>query len=518
MLSSFHTYGKRITALLTILFFMTPSCVHKSNSSDSISREIASVPYFPTKGWKRADLKDVGMDPEKFKEFTKYVESKEYKFKTDSVVVIKDGYLVYDYYNNGYKEGQPHMLWSFSKGIANAVLGAAEKKGYLHRYTKVASYYPEVAKDPRGYNMTLDHLMHMSSGLGYYEEHPKNIIFSDSIFINYSYKGYKDMALFTAQKSLLHEPGTKFNYSSGECNLAMGILKKGIANQKEYDTFPWTGLFNKLGMSSTRLEQDAAGTFVAGSFGWSAATDIAKLGYLYLNNGVWNGERIFPEVWVDYSLKPAQALMNTLLVQANEMRLNQEAYGAYWWLNKKLPMNEYLPYPGTPEDAFLAMGYKGQTLAVIPSLNMIVVRLGNDGIQEETKLDRVKMLRLLVQSVNSPNPAPLIAHHSSTSAMGHGAFEFGTVTGFWKTLKAIGKNNIGLDDGFVLAPAKDLCSCIFVVKQDQNFCLQNHEQYQQFRSNFWIRSLIGVGEAKIDPNKKSVTVEARTHKATATYV
>lgn len=504
------------TLAFLLVLLVTPSCVHKSFDGANSRKPNATPAYYPTLDWQRKELSETGIDPVKFKAFVDYTTGTSDKFKTDSVVVIKDGYLVYEHYANGYRPGQRHMLWSFSKGIGNAILGVAENLGYVSRDTVVADYYPEV-RNSRWNQITLNDLMHMSSGFDFYEEHPGSIIHSDSIYINYSHRGYKDTALYTAKKPRIYPPGTKFNYSSGECNLAMGVLKKAINNQQKYNSFPADFLFKKLGMNSTVIEQDAAGTFVAGSFGWSSPTDIAKLAYLYLNDGVWNGERIFPADWVDYSLKIAPSLMSRGLVQTKEMRLNQEAYGAYWWLNKKLPMNKHLPYPGTPEDAYLAMGYKGQTLAVIPSLNMIVVRLGNDGLDSKEKIDRAKMLRLLIQSVTSPDPTPLVAHHSTTSSHSSEAFEFGRVSGFFKGMGAIFKNNFGLDDGFVLAPAKDLCSCAYVTLQNKDTCMQNHDQYQLFRKSFAIRSLIQVGPAKFDDKKKSVTVESLAHKATATY-
>ncbi len=362
------------------------------------SFKIPAIPYFPTRGWKIKRPEQVGMDPAKLEALSQFAFDPQAKYKTDSLVVIKDGYLVLNQYANGYGPNQPHMLWSFSKGFVNGILGVAVNKGLLHLETPVHSYYPKLNRD-HARDITLRHLMNMSSGLEYYEEHPSTIILSDSIFLNYSAKAYKDMAAYVAEKPVKHAAGQQFNYSSGECNLAMGVLKQTIGDQRTYDEFPFRELFDKLGMRSLALEQDFAGTFVGGSFGWSSALDIAKFGLLYLNDGVWEGKRLFPEGWVDFSLTIAPALLREGLQQKKEMRLNQEAYGAYWWLNKKLPMNKNVPYPGTPEDAFLAMGYKGQTLAVIPSLGLIVVRLGNDGLEPESKMSRVKFLKLLVDSV-----------------------------------------------------------------------------------------------------------------------
>ncbi len=355
--------------------------------------------YFPTQEWREKSLENAGVQPAKFAEFRNYVFDPKAKYTTDSLVVIKDGYLIYQEYTNGYKAGQRHMLWSFSKSIVNAILGVAEKKGILSRSTRVAEYFPSLEKNKYGKDITLSHLMNMSSGIRYYEEHPATIVLSDSIFINYSWKGYKNMAEFLLKKKIVHPPGTVFNYSSGECHLAMAVLKKAINNQTTYNNFPWEEFFDKLGMRSTSLEQDFSGTFVGGSFGWSSPTDIAKLGLLYLNHGVWENEALFPRDWVDFSLTIAPPLLRTDIKEKNQMRLNQEAYGAYWWLNKKLPMNKDLPYPGLPEDMYLAMGYKGQTLAILPSYGLIIVRLGNDGLDPSTKINRGRMIKMLLDSL-----------------------------------------------------------------------------------------------------------------------
>ena len=291
----------------------------------------------------------------------------------------------------------------------------------------------------------------------------------------------------------------------------MSVLKKAINNQKKYDDFPWTELFDKLGMHSTSLEQDHAGTFVGGSYGWSSARDIAKLGLLYLNNGKWDGEQLFPEDWVRWTTSTVPAQMNENLLQSEQMRLNQEDYGGFWWLNKKLPMNQARPFPDVSEDMLVGMGYKGQTMAIIPSENAVVIRLGNDGLDKEEKLDRAHLLKLFMESLKekpSVLPPPKEAKDE--------AFAFNGTDNIWQIMKAVYATNTSLDDGIVMSPAKDLCSCIFLVKQGKSYCLKNHEQYQTFRNFGFINGLIR--EAKIDMKNKTVTTENRHHTAVATFI
>lgn len=456
-------------------------------------------------------LKAAGFNEQAMQNFANYAFDPQAKYKTDALVVIKDGRLVFEQYSNGYTRGQRHMLWSFSKGIVNAILGVAEQKGIVNRETLVHQYYPELDR-PLGRDIKLQHLLNMSSGLDYYEEHPTNIILSDSIFVNYSFFGYNDMAQYTASKPSKAAPGMQFNYSSGECNLAMGVLKKAMNNQLRYDSFPWVNLFNRIGMNSTTLEQDRSGTFVGGSYGWSTALDIAKLAQLYLNKGVWNGERLMSENWIDWSLQTAPALQNPQLVQSEQMRLNQEDYGAYWWLNKKLPMNQERPFPYAPENIYLAMGYRGQTLAVFPDQKMILVRLGSDGLGE-TKINRSHLVRLLLEGLKkSPNLniAKPEGYHE------HEAFAFSTAMDGINFLDSFWSLNTALDDGIVMAPGKDTCSCVFVTQRDAKVCMQEHEQYQQFRSMGWFDGWIRPLE--IDYAAKKVTARNRSHIAEFTFV
>ncbi len=462
-------------------------------------------------GFAVQSLQTAGLNVQAMDEFAQYAFDPQAKYKTDALVVIKDGKLIFEKYGNGYTRDQRHMLWSFSKGIVNAILGVAEQKGIVTRETLIHEYYPQLDR-PLGRDIKMRHLMNMSSGLDYYEEHPTNIVLSDSVFINYSFFGYKDMATYTAEKASKYPPGVQFNYSSGECNLAMGVLKKALNHQPAYDSFPWVNLFDRIGMNSTTLEQDGSGTFVGGSYGWSTALDIAKLAQLYLNKGVWNGERIISEEWINWSLQTAPALQGTELVQDEQMRLNQEDYGAYWWLNKKLPMNKHRPFPYAPENIYLAMGYKGQTLAIFPDQKMILVRLGSDGLGE-TKINRSHLVRLLLESTKtSPdlNIPPPEAYQQED------AFAFSFLEDGFNFVDAFLGLNSALDDGIVMAPTKDTCSCVFVTKRDPQLCLQEHEQYQQFRNMGWIDGWIRPLE--IDLQQKKVTGRNRAHLTEFTWI
>jgi CubicO group peptidase (beta-lactamase class C family) len=117
-------------------------------------------------------------------------------------------------------------------------------------------------------------------------------------------------------------------------------------------------------MNHTIIEPDPSGTYVGSSYAFASARDWARFGLLYLNDGVWNGERILPEGWVAYSSTPSPAA-----------KLGE--YGAQWWLNHGAEGNpEMRKYPGLPQDAFWADGFEEQYVMVIPSKKLVIVRLG----------------------------------------------------------------------------------------------------------------------------------------------
>jgi CubicO group peptidase (beta-lactamase class C family) len=174
-----------------------------------------------------------------------------------------------------------------------------------------------------------------------------------------------DFAGYTAKQPLAAEPGTVWSYASGTTNLLCRIMRQRVGgSDSDYFNFPRTALFGKLGMTSAILEPDASGTFAGSSFAYATARDWARFGQFYLQDGVWNGERLLPEGWVAYSTTPAPGAP-------------QGRYGAHWWLNAGIPGNpESRPYPSLPPDLYYASGHEGQFLVVVPSRQAVIVRLG----------------------------------------------------------------------------------------------------------------------------------------------
>jgi len=209
--------------------------------------------------------------------------------------------------------------------------------------------------DPR-HAITTDQLMRMSSGLESSEDYGD--LRADVVQMLYN---SSDMAAYAANKPLIAKPDTVWNYSSGTANILARIIRHQLGGDvTDYWSYPRQEFFYPLGMTSAVMEPDASGTFVGSSYMYATARDWARFGQLYLQDGVWQGQRILPEGWVDYARTPTPP--------------SQGQYGALWWLNRG--SGESKEWEGVPDDAYAAEGHDGQYVVVIPSRNMVIVRLG----------------------------------------------------------------------------------------------------------------------------------------------
>jgi hypothetical protein len=171
-----------------------------------------------------------------------------------------------------------------------------------------------------------------------------------------------NMGRYAMRSGLRHAPGGVFNYSSGTANIISALVRKAVGND-EYYHFPYKYLFERIGMYSAVLEMDGSGTYVGSSYCYATARDWARFGLLYLRDGVWNGQRVLPEGWVRWTT-------------------TGEQYGGMWWLNHG-PTGKRR-HPELPEDCFACEGYEGQYLWVIPSKDLVIVRLA---CEQGTKLN-----------------------------------------------------------------------------------------------------------------------------------
>ena len=279
--------------------------------------------------------------------------------RTRAIVVVYDGQIVGECYAAGISADTALPGWSMTKSVTNALVGILVKEGKLSvdRPAPIAEW--SGAGDPRR-AITLDHLLRMSSGLKFDERYGPAV--SD---VNRMLLRSPDAAACAITKSIRYEPGSHWQYSSGTTNIISRIIRDNVGGSLEtYHAFPRQALFEKIGMDSAVMEVDAVGTFVGSSFMYATARDWARFGLLYLNDGLWAGERILPQGWVSYSRKPSSTAP-------------LGRYGAHFWTNGgNIAGGKPKPLEKLPADTFYAAGYEGQYVIIIPSRKLVVVRLG----------------------------------------------------------------------------------------------------------------------------------------------
>jgi CubicO group peptidase (beta-lactamase class C family) len=276
--------------------------------------------------------------------------------RTRALLVIRRGLTLAERYAPGYSAQSRFAGWSMSKSVTSALIGVLVSQGRLALGSPAP--VPEWASsaDPR-HAITLDQMLRMSTGLEFDEDYDNPL--SDVVWMLY---GTGDGAAFAAGKPIVHAPGTTFHYSTGTTTLLSRIVAETAG--ESYPLFAQRALFTPLGRAGALIEPDAAGTPMGSCCVWATARDWARFGLLYLNDGVWRGHRILPSDWVRYSRTPAPAA-------------KQAEYGAHFWLKVPPP---YRVEPGRPQllpaDAYHAVGHGAQFITVIPSRDLVVVRLG----------------------------------------------------------------------------------------------------------------------------------------------
>ena len=281
---------------------------------------------------------------------------------TKAVVVIHKGRLLAEKYAAGVNPDTPLIGWSMTKSVTNLLIGLLVEDGRL-RLTQTAPvplWYKETY-DPRG-EITIDQLLRMSSGLEFDEDYS---LYSD---VTRMLSAEPDAAGFAASKPLQSDPGSVWSYSSGTSNILAGVIKETVGFYlQEYYDFTQHRLFLPLGIRSATMETDNNGTFIGSSYMYASARDWARLGQFCLQDGQWQGVQLLPEGWLTYSTTPT----------SNNPRNN---YGAHFWLNAD-PEDGHgkRTMPRLPTDTYSMNGFQGQRVVIIPSKELVVVRLGFSG-------------------------------------------------------------------------------------------------------------------------------------------
>lgn len=389
-------------------------------------------------------------------------------FLTDGLVIIKDGRVHFEYYDSKHGPNTPHALWSVTKTITGALLGITERDGRINSDHSLSDFFPDSNNDPNYQKITMNHLLYMDAGF-VWDEDVKEVNQNPLIKMLYG-KGHEDMVEFALSRKLIKEgPAYKWNYSTGIPTITMGVLKKIYGADDE--TMPWRNLFHPLGMKSAVFEKDNNGNFIGGSSFFASPRDLAKLGYLYLNNGFWNGEVLLPKEWITKMLTPSPGYLSPGTVIKDITK--EGVYGGSLWLNRVLKKTQGKPYPNAPEDMYLAIGFNGQFLVVIPSLKMILARTGHD------KEFHSKMNEFISRAIQ--------CFHDPSHVVGKSSPAKNPITmGLGQLIKNV-KNSIEANT-LQATLAKTICSCHYVSNLDIPACVKrNHFSLSRLLTKISVR-------------------------------
>ena len=273
-----------------------------------------------------------------------------------AVLVIVDGKLVAERYAEGFDQNTPFLSWSMAKSITATLIGAAVLDGLIDidDPAPVASW----SSDPQRSKITWRDLLQMQSGLEFEEDYANPRSDVSRMLFEMADTG----ALGEASRAIA-APGEVWSYSSGTTNLLSKLLRRELSVAGvDYHGFAREKIFDPVGATSMVMEPDAAGNFIGSSFVYGTARDWARLGQLYLQNGVWNGERLLPEGWAEFVSTPAAQ--------------SDGQYGTHFWLNQDGDSGRERFISGLPDEVYYMAGHEGQYVFIVPSKRMVIVRTG----------------------------------------------------------------------------------------------------------------------------------------------
>lgn len=368
------SYKKQLYPL--IIFFILYACNNNEPPTESptnIYNYSYRVPPNAYDGWATASLADVGLNKNYISQMMDDIYELPYHH-LNGILILKDSKLVFEEYfggtrfnfNNVYAEGDSilytlnteHYLASVSKSVTSLLIGIAIDEGlinstddYISKYFQ--PIYPDIFIDGRE-NITLEHLLTMSSGLPWDESSPYNSEQNDVRKLFNS----NDPIYFVLSRPLEADPGIYFKYNSGGTNVAADLIRLTFGSTVR--TFARLKLFEPLGIKEYRWEP-ISGVYLFASGGlFLKPRDLAKIGQLMLNKGKWNGKQIVSETWINQSV---------------ENRINPHwegfanGYGYQWWLTD-------FNASGNNYHCYFAAGWGEQMMYIFPSENMIVIILG----------------------------------------------------------------------------------------------------------------------------------------------
>jgi CubicO group peptidase (beta-lactamase class C family) len=347
--------SSRCFALFWILVFIVlASCSYAPTdvAPPAATLTKTSAMYWPTDGWRTSTPEEQGMDGSKLARMLDAVQQQH--LNLHSLLIIRHGYIVSETYHEPYRQDTRHELYSCTKSFISTLIGIAIDQGKIQGVDqRVMDFFQGHTfsnPDPRKDSLTLEDLLTMRSGLDWLEEDPVYLEMYRS----------KDWVKYVLDKPMVQSPGSLFNYCSGCSHVLSAIIRQAAGvNTLEYAE---QNLFQPLGISHVVWNVDSSLTPIGGWGLQIAPRDMAKLGYLYLHGGMWDGQQIVSAQWVKTAAQQHTGTDGSF------------GYGYQWWIY-------------TSHGAYTALGRYGQMIFVVPESDLIVVMTAAlDGHDEEFRL------------------------------------------------------------------------------------------------------------------------------------
>jgi CubicO group peptidase (beta-lactamase class C family) len=337
-----------------------------------------SSTYWPTQGWRTSTPEQQGMDSATLVAMLDEIHKQGHAIH--GLLVVRNGYLVLEAYFYPFKGDSRHWIASATKSFTSALIGIAIDKGYIDGVNhRLLDFFPErtVANvDAQKRTITLEHVLTMSSGLDWPTHGPQEDLYAQ-------YSQSQDMVQFVLDRPMAHEPGTLFVYNSGGAHLLSAIVQKTTGMSAR--DFAQKNLFAPLGISDVYWLSDRNG------INWGEGglalipRDLAKFGFLYLNNGLWDGQSVVSEAWVKASTAPH--------IETGDLGYGlSRHYGYQWWVDA--------------DGAYKATGSAGQRMFVIPKQAMVVTFVGGASSLDSDIVPETLLTSFLLPAVKSTTPLP----------------------------------------------------------------------------------------------------------------
>ncbi|MFW9820400.1 MAG: serine hydrolase domain-containing protein [Candidatus Thorarchaeota archaeon] len=319
--------------------------VNEQNQKIQISSD--GPDYWPTTGWITSSPESQGINSQRLQAMDNYIQSSSLRLSIDSLLIIKNGYLIYEAYpSQVFDANDRHHLFSVTKSFTSTLIGIAIDKGYIGGIDDlILDFFPNRTidnMDPRKQNIRIEHLLTMTTGFEWLDDENFNPMWASS-----------DSVQYILERPMIYSPGSRWNYNTGASHLLSAILNKVTPNGTL--GFAEDFLFTPLGITDYTWSVDFQGNPNGGTLLFLRPRDMAKLGYLYLMEGRWENQQLISRTWTNQATSPS--------VVFPPYMLSYTGYGYQWW------------------DIFWGKGYAArgsnqQNIFIFPDIDLIVITTG----------------------------------------------------------------------------------------------------------------------------------------------